>query len=424
MTLHVDGWRQLLQIGRRTPRDAAACLIGLNSCSISWRARRMSLMSKMANSPSDSLQHVALIVLRNLQTPWYRDALHDIQLVFPGLQINVCEGLQGLRVSSSSHWSDEGVWRSIHAYGLRLDMLGHPMRRSILACPDEDEVNRVKQHAHLCTKMLKTQLQRNELSERFARICTASADNDCSKMSLLLQKLCTAGPPLHCGLAWVSRQSHRAAISALFAGDWFLARYAANYFCKSFVPDIVVDQVPCRRACATCWHDRQEAHFEDESHVLLACPLYEAARAEFLTELSTTAAAQFASGNILAALCSHKASDWVAFGKYSARVRQIRRRMRSQFLQRNARLEKYGFAFRKPAWKSLGHSVCRHGVFFATAPLPYCPCMLPESQQMWQHARFMPTIDTDTHHLFVAKFDHKKFKRIGVLRAELRRRGW
>ena len=91
MKHHIQGWRQLLQIGRRAPVDITACLAGLHSCSIDWRAQRVALLVRLANSPQDSLQHHALIVMRELQTSWYTEALQDIRLIFPSLSVWVQE---------------------------------------------------------------------------------------------------------------------------------------------------------------------------------------------------------------------------------------------------------------------------------------------------------------------------------------------
>eukprot|EP00973_Karenia_brevis_P022333 3073358-Karenia_brevis.AAC.1 len=56
MTHHVSGWCRLLRIGKRTPVDVVAALMGLHCCSLDRRVRRASLFIRLLNSPPDSLQ--------------------------------------------------------------------------------------------------------------------------------------------------------------------------------------------------------------------------------------------------------------------------------------------------------------------------------------------------------------------------------
>eukprot|EP00973_Karenia_brevis_P079889 11084824-Karenia_brevis.AAC.1 len=73
----------------------------------------------------------------------------------------------------------------------------------------------------------------------------------------------------------------------------------------------------------------------------------------------------------------------------------------------------------RTVWRAKGRTVCRHGVFFKT--VCECPCLKSNAERNWEHAALMPIYDADLRHLVTAKFDAMSFKRLGVLRAELRR---
>eukprot|EP00973_Karenia_brevis_P056554 7867831-Karenia_brevis.AAC.1 len=77
------------------------------------------------------------------------------------------------------------------------------------------------------------------------------------------------------------------------------------------------------------------------------------------------------------------------------------------------------------AWRTAGHRVCRHGVFFTSSQAANdCPCLASTvSQDLWRHAKFMPSIDVELKALVCVKFNAQSFLRLGVLQAELRRRG-
>eukprot|EP00973_Karenia_brevis_P030315 4180550-Karenia_brevis.AAC.1 len=52
-------------------------------------------------------------------------------------------------------------------------------------------------------------------------------------------------------------------------------------------------------------------------------------------------------------------------------------------------LERANFQNRKIAWRSKGHYVCKHGLFFTAAPANGCACMNND----WGTARLMPFLD-------------------------------
>eukprot|EP00973_Karenia_brevis_P018373 2519938-Karenia_brevis.AAC.1 len=155
--------------------------MGLHCCSLDWRVRRASLFIRLINSPPDSLQQVALISLREYCAPWYKDALFDFKLLFPTLCISVVEGRRGLLLQSSSRWSDEGVWCSLHAYNLPVDVLGHRTRTSCVSGTRHQEIEAVRRHAKSCSAMLRTTLQRQENMQRFERMSRRAFTDELNK---------------------------------------------------------------------------------------------------------------------------------------------------------------------------------------------------------------------------------------------------
>ena len=51
-------WRKLLQVGGRAPNTSVHILMGIPSCTIAWRVRRVSLWLKLANAPAGSWRHL------------------------------------------------------------------------------------------------------------------------------------------------------------------------------------------------------------------------------------------------------------------------------------------------------------------------------------------------------------------------------
>eukprot|EP00973_Karenia_brevis_P038637 5332276-Karenia_brevis.AAC.1 len=121
--------------------------------------------------------------------------------------------------------------------------------------------------------------------------------------------------------------------------------------------------------------------------------------------------------------CSEK-SDWGALGHFIFRIRQLRRKFRANVERLELQYEKNGFAARKAAWKMKGNFVCNHGVFFLKAQGLSCPCMDQgaSAADVWKWARWMPHLHPELRAITVMPFDHNSFLRIGVLRAQLRRK--
>ena len=68
---------------------------------------------------------------------------------------------------------------------------------------------------------------------------------------------------------------------SFFCGDWFLAKYAHNFFAKSLLPRsqhhlaLVAGAVDSPSAvCMACWHFRRKPLLEDEFHIVCVCPEY------------------------------------------------------------------------------------------------------------------------------------------------------
>jgi hypothetical protein len=110
-----------------------------------------------------------------------------------------------------------------------------------------------------------------------------------------------------------------------------------------------------------------------------------------------------------------------------ARLRQIRRKLRTQFDMRAKRLSSESFAVKQEQWRHKGHLVCRHGVFFMRPQLSVCPCMetgVRSDEAKWQHARFMPWLDDDLKEITTVRFNAAEFKRLGKIRADVKRRNY
>eukprot|EP00973_Karenia_brevis_P050627 7029247-Karenia_brevis.AAC.1 len=236
MHLEIFAWRRLFQVGGRTPIDAILCLRGLVPLHIEMRVRRVGFLLRLMNSAVVSWQHAALIIHVCLGTPWFLQAMADLRIIMPSLRIQICESHDGPFVSSSGFWSDEGVWVSAVASTLPLDELGRRRRRTAARSKDDIQEKAIQKHIKFNTARLRSALVKEFQSEVFWKVYGQQFHADESKMKMLAVKLVSPGPPLHIGLAWVTRALHRSAIAALFTGDLFLGRYASNYFARNLLP--------------------------------------------------------------------------------------------------------------------------------------------------------------------------------------------
>ena len=396
--------KRCLGCSGRSPKHAVQCLTGLDPCTLEWRVRRLGFFLRLLNSPADSWQHQALVYHRNTSTHWYNTCALDLALVLPDVTLHSgfhTETGHDL-IYSNGLWSDVGAWMCIHPYSFEKDLLGRRcgrLQRHGLRPPSV--LNAIRMHVRAITAQFRVHLRRQAQSNLFSEISQRNAVDAYAKTSLLSIRLTTPGPSMPCLLEFVGLRLHRQAICALFSGDWFLGRYAGNYFAKEFIPTTALQLERARgcgvdpsRVCLHCWHCRREVVLEDELHVLWLCPRYDEARAHFVDALTASTHAAFvaatsASEQFAVMLASSAPVDWQAFGHFAHRVRQSSRLMRTQFETRARKLMKYSFIVRKAAWRSKGRAVCRHGIFFNIAQAGFqCPCLSssPDMSPLWQKA--------------------------------------
>ena len=92
------------------------------------------------------------------------------------------------------------------------------------------ERREVRSHVNHITVKLRTTLQRQADTQTFEKIAIRATVDSFAKTALHYLKLQHQGPPLHMALDWIGPRTNRAAVAALFGGDFFLGRYAGNYF--------------------------------------------------------------------------------------------------------------------------------------------------------------------------------------------------
>ena len=195
--------------------------------------------------------------------------------------------------------------------------------------------------------------------------------NEYSKTALLAKRMTHDGPPLHIALTWAGALHQRSSISTLLCGDWFLGVHAGNFFAKDFVPasvnhrrDADVLGIEPSRVCLVCWHHRRQMIVESEWHCLLECPSTDTARREFESNVSSEAREAIHASNItneeklIGLLCSSVQCDWEALGRFAARVRQVRRRMKRKFETMSNSLRQRGYAYKTIAWWNKNGWIC------------------------------------------------------------------
>jgi hypothetical protein len=136
------------------------------------------------------------------------------------------------------------------------------------------------------------------------------------------------------------------------------------------------------------------------------------------------ATATTAENKFLALLTSNTPQDWRAVGRFLARTRQVRRKMKQLMLNRCEKRAKNSYTKALREWRKEGNYVCAHGVFF-DAPTPIdCPCLQKRASADWSHAVMMPALDYDLKSIGTDSFQEHAFQRIGVLRAAIRKLNW
>ena len=157
-----------------------------------------------------------------------------------------------------------------------------------------------------------------------------------TKTAVLADRAQGSGPPIATALDWVGPSNHAAAVAAFLCGDFFLGRYAGNYFAKTLLPtnirhlaDLEAKGIEASRLRLHCWHSHRQAYLEDEAHVMFDCPLYSAQRqgllAEFSENFSSLLSRTTTSKEKLGcAFNARSPQDWQSIGRFLARVRQVR----------------------------------------------------------------------------------------------------
>ena len=118
-------------------------------------------------------------------------------------------------------------------------------------------------------------------------------------------------------------------------------------------------------------------------------------------------------------------NDWNLIGSFVGKMRQTRRKARTQLEQAAKDLQARSFVQRKACWKASGKVVCRHGVIWRRRVMTTCPCMSDDADHVdWLDAVLMPALDHESRSLVVTPFDGQYFRRLGFLQAEMRRLQW
>ena len=165
------------------------------------------------------------------------------------------------------------------------------------------------------------------------------------------------GPPVHFSINGIAIPSQRAALASFLCGDWFLGKYAKNYFARSLLPRTAAHLRAARDAgveermvCTACWHLRREAVLEDEFHVVCTCPQYSSARIELLKCFPQDFSLR-TFDDICQILSSTEPRCLNALGRFLVRVRQTRRKMKCTFEQLNDQFNVRSFASKRAAWR-------------------------------------------------------------------------
>ena len=424
-------WRRFLQVGGRSPNAAVQILMGVPSCTITWRVRRAALFVKLANAPAGSWRHLAFIAHHNLQSPWFVATFSDVLLVLPGVRlVPTFVGTEPF-LSSSGKWSDFGQWLSLHAYSLPINANGLRYRPPERLNLQRKWSSPVRKHAYEISHQLQLTLTREFSSVLYSSVVDAALASESSKLGFLAQRLQSAGLPLHLALDLILVPSHRAAVASFFCGDWFFGKYAHNYFAKLLLPSTVHHLSLARDAnvnsasvCLACWHFRRQLFLEDEYHVACVCPAYSGARADLLLQLGPTSPLN-TGHQLLHTLSGNDPLTFQAVGRFLVRARQVRMRLKLTFERLNHKLETRSFAAKRIAWRFRRKHACRHGVLFTNMPPGGCKCMsVDTSDQDWDQARFMPALDHELKSIIAVPFDLSTYERLGSLQSQARRLGW
>ena len=432
----VQAWRLLLHSGKRAPGDVISSFMP-DHFEASYRARRVSFLIRLVNSPAPTWQHLALVYHLCNNSPWLQSAIQDLRSALPGLRLHIGDCPSGPFVYCYGRWSDDRVWLSVQAYRLPRDLLGRRVRLEPARTRNDFLEVAIRNHARRITSLVKNHFV-SLLSVNLAhRLQTSVAVSPFSKSLMLARRSLLSAPSTVVCLEWVASTEHRLALIAFLCGDFFLGRYAGNYFAKELLPrssarlaqasDLCAD---LSRICLPCWCRRSVIILEDEAHICFSCPLYSRERTDLFGELAPVTLSTVGSLSGLdqldAILCSQTPNDWHAFGRFLARVRRKRRKARTLLAKASLELRRVSFSKQKLDWVARGGHVCRHGVSFAVCRILPCACL---SEQVPAGARFagamrMPAVDTRLKAIVTSPFDISSFRTLGKLQHELRCRGW
>ncbi len=119
---------------------------------------------------------------------------------------------------------------------------------------------------------------------------------------------------------------------------------------------------------------------------------------------------------------SQMSQDWEAFARFLSRVHQSHRHLRVEFQSRAAKMDKVSLYITRAAWRSKGHTLCRHGTFFQVSPSGFqCPCTIsePSYEVLWAHAKVMPHIDNNLRSIVTVPYEPTQWQR-RILRNQMR----
>ena len=176
------------------------------------------------------------------------------------------------------------------AHSLPVNLSGHRYRPVEPPGPSVYHKS-VRSHISRILHKLRIELRREWWSEVYQQVQQTTASTPVSKYTMLATRLQHPGPPLHIALERIALPNHRSAMASWFCCDWFLAKYANNYFARNLTPQTQSQRERAADAgctdtnvCLACWHLRRQAFQESEYHVFCICPEYKAARQEFTAD--------------------------------------------------------------------------------------------------------------------------------------------
>ena len=259
----------------------------------------------------------------------------------------------------------------------------------------------------------------------------SAAGSESSKLTFLALRLQSPGRPVHLLLDTVAFPSHRNSLASLLCGDWFLGKYAHNYFARELLPTSPRHQqivqelgISASSVCLSCWHNRRTAITEDEIHVICHCPEHERARRTFLDIVGPSHSLN-STQDFLALLANPGTRVAKEIGILLTRIRQTRRKRKLQWEHYSHDFLASSFAVRRAAWRMKRRPTCRHGILFSKLPATGCPCMASHTTDSdWSSACFMPALSHKLKTIVAKPFNKDEFMRLALLQHRARQLGW